>query len=110
MGSTALVEGGRKVNDAEMYWKKLKISIAISFGGVGIAGLPYLFPEWECFSYFRNPLAGVFVVVGLSIFFIGQILMFHYSKKYFSEVSKKEVEKVDEFVREWEMERWREDG
>ncbi len=97
-----MVEGGREMNDSEKYWRRFLTSMGIMFVGVGVASLPYLFPKYEYFSYFRHPLANLVLVVGLIIFFMGMGMMFYYSKKYSKVVSKKEVEKVDEFLREWE--------
>ncbi len=59
--------------------------------------------------YFAPPLEiGVFIIFAVIIIAVlGAGIAFLYSSKYFEEVSREEERKIDEFIREWERERWR---
>ena len=72
----------------------------ITMLGIAIFSIPYIFLFW-------NITAIILVDVGSITLGIGLILFAYYIYKYFQDISRKEVEKIDKFVREWEMRRYR---
>ena len=67
--------------------------------GMIIFLIPYIFLFW-------NITAIILIDVGSITLSIGLILFAYYMYKYFQDLSRKEVEKVEEFVHEWEMRRY----
>ena len=54
------------------------------------------------------PLVGLTIIfAGLCVLAVGLVIMYIYIQKYLDKESRKNIEKVDEFVHKWERERWR---
>ena len=80
-------------------YRRARWFLVIMALGVSIFAIPYIMVFW-------NNLAIILVIIGLGIFSLGLSLFIYYIDRYFQDISQKDVEKVEDFVHEWEMRRY----